>query len=420
MNHFYFVLFVFAFLCGLCSAKLGYFWHLSDNHVQDYYKENSDPTDHCIRGKGDAGKFGHYDCFAPYPIEYTAFSLIPTLRPDECVNENPMFILWTGDIVAFHDEYAPSDITWDLQNVTVLLQKLQKDLGANIPVYPVIGNHDSSPQNQLKAEGDWVYTTLAEMWKPFLPSDCLASLKKSGYYSLKVKNNLRLIVLNTVLYYELNNQTIGQSDPGGQIKWLAEQLAIAKKNNEYVYIAGHVPPRGMGGCFRPEYGKPFLDAMKGYHNIIKGSFWGHCHQDSFQLVGNITSGDYHVGHLAPTLGTNWYTDPAFRRFMIDVDTYEVQNWRTFYMHLPDANKEGKIKWNVLYDAKKSYGLADGTPKSMYSFIKGLQTNTTAFNLVYSRIKSGAYMSACDSQCKKRYICSMLYPHMYGYDECLKR
>jgi len=416
-------LFVLAVLCCLCSAaKLGYFWHISDNHMQSDYLEGSDPVYHCAnpKYKGNAGKFGDYDCRSPYAVEYTALSLIPTLRPDECKNDNPLFILWTGDTVASRaGKYEPDDITWDLNNITVLLQKLQKDLGAKIPVYPLLGNHDASPQHQLKPVGDWVYNTLAEMWKPFLPSDALASLKKSGYYSLKIKSNLRLIVLNTVLYYTLNNETVGIEDPGDQMKWLAGQLADAKKNKEYVYVAGHVPPRAIADCFRDCYAKAFVDVFKGYHDIIKASFWGHCHMDTFMLMGNVTSGDYHVGHIAPTLGSHYHTDPAFRRVIIDTDTYEVQNWRTFYMHLPDANRDKKIVWKVLYDAKDSYGIKDGSPKTMRAFMESLRTNSTAFNLYYNRLKSGAPMPACDNNCKKTQICGLLYPHKYGFDECVK-
>jgi len=411
---------VVSLLCVVSNAKLGYFWHISDNHMQSDYKEGTDPEWHCTKYKGDAGKFGHYKCRAPYAVEFTAISEIPTLRPDECKNDLPQFILWTGDSVASRlGSYEPDAITWDLRNVTDLFNILRKKLGAKIPVYPVLGNHDSSPQHFFKAVGDWVYPVVAKLWQPYLPADAIATLSKSGYYSVKVNNKLRLIVLNTNLYYELNNLTLGVVDPGGQIKWLHNELQKAKNNNELVYIAGHVPPRGMGGCFRPEYGKPFLEAMKGFHSIIKASFWGHCHMDAFHLVGNITSGDYHVGHYAPTLGTNYYTDPAFRRVLIDTDTFEVKNWRTFYMHLPDANKEGRIRWKVLYDAHSAYGIEDANPKTMLSLIKKMSKDSNLFKSYYNRLKSGANMGACDESCKKKWICSMLYPHMYGYDECVK-
>jgi len=44
----------------------------------------------------------------------------------------------------------------------------------------------------------------------------------------------RMIVLNTNLYYDQNNQTAGEEDPGGQFQWLEETLTNASKAEEMV------------------------------------------------------------------------------------------------------------------------------------------------------------------------------------------
>lgn len=43
-----------------------------------------------------------------------------------------------------------------------------------------------------------------------------------------------MVVLNTNLYYDQNNETAGEEDPGGQFQWLEETLTNASKADEMV------------------------------------------------------------------------------------------------------------------------------------------------------------------------------------------
>ena len=47
---------------------------------------------------------------------------------------------------------------------------------------------------------------------------------KGGYYSQQVSDNIRLLALNTNLYYRSNHVTKEMSDPAGQLEWLKHQL----------------------------------------------------------------------------------------------------------------------------------------------------------------------------------------------------
>jgi len=265
-----------------------------------------------------------------------------------------------------------------------------------------------------------VYNTVSDLWEPFLPKSALTTLKKSGYYSVKVNKDLRLIVLNTVLYYVSNKKCVDHKDPGGQMAWLRSELAAAKKAGENVYIAGHIPVRGTGGCFHTKFEKPFLEAMKGYHHIIKGSFWGHCHIDTFQLFGNHTTGDFHVAHLASTMGSDGSRDPSFRRYIFDTSKgYAIQDWRTFYMDLPASNQAGKVKWGTLYDAKTAYGIADATPASMLALVNKMKTDSALASKSYSYMHGGGPIGGCDAACIKRMTCAMLHPSTKGFEKCDK-
>jgi len=417
------VLFCLVALVGLCTAELGYFWHFSDTHMQSDYKEGASTKekDGCYKGKGDAGKFGSYHCRSPYPVELTGTSEMPTLRPDEVPDRDPLFILWTGDSVAKRGgEYSKEVITYDLKNLTDVMVKLYQSFGGKVPLYPVLGNHDAYPQHHQEEKEDWVYKLVADLWKPFLPEDALKTLKEHGYYTISINKKLRLIVLNTVLYYVHNSYTKNIEDPGGQMAWLKKELEKAKQNGEVVYIAGHVPVRGHSGDFQAHFEKPFLKAMEGYHSIIKGSFWGHCHVDTFQLIGDYSTGDFHVGHLASTMGSPNYRNPSFRRYLFDTSKdYDIQDWRTFYMDLEEANKAGKIKWNTLYDAKTAYNISDATPQSILGLIKNMQNDENLFEAVWSKERTGVTHGECDKSCHKKTICTMLHPTESDYNKCLK-
>jgi len=417
------VLFIFAIavLCALCYAAPGYFFHITDTHVQSDYKAGSDPNKGCYEGKGKAGKFGDYNCRPPYSVEKTAMLSMPKLAPEECPTALPLFVLWTGDSVAKRNgKYSKEAIEYNLKNITQMFDTLHKHYDGKVPIYPVIGNHDAYPQHQLPGKEYWVYDYVAGLWEPFLPKSALTTIKKSGYYTVKVNNELRLIALNTVLYYRSNNMThVSQKDPGGQIAWLKETLAEAKKSNEVVYIAGHIPIRGYGDSFRDAYVGSFLEAMKPYQDIIKGSFWGHHHVDTFQLLGENVN-EAHVGHLGGSISAQGDRNPSFRRYMFDTSKqYELTSWRTYYMDLPAANKEGKITWKTLFDSRTDYGLKDLTPQSIVNFAKRLADNETLYNDMWKHRFGGGPIDKCDSTCRRRFLCSVIHTAHDDYEKCIK-
>jgi len=416
------VLFIFALavLCALCYAKTGYFFHISDTHVQSDYKEGSNTKKGCYAGTGSAGKFGDYRCRPPYEVEQTAMLSMPKFVPEECPTELPLFVLWTGDSVAKRDgKYSKEGIEYNLRNITEMFDILYKRYNGKVPIYPVIGNHDTYPQHQLPGKEYWLYDFVADLWEPFLPKSALTTIKKSGYYTVDVNSELRLIVLNTVLYYHPNTMTnSSDKDPGGQIAWLKETLADAKKNNQAVYIAGHVPIRGYGGSFRYSYVSEFLEAMKPYQSIIKGSFWGHNHVDTFQLIGENTK-EAHVGHLASSISPGNGKNPSFRRYIFDTSKqYELTRWRTFYMDLPKSNEVGKITWKTLFDSKTDYGLKDLTPASIVNFAKRLADDDSLFQKMWNHRTADGHIKNCDSKCKRDFLCSVVHTLHDDYEKCI--
>lgn len=65
----------------------------------------------------------------------------------------------------------------------------------------------------------------------FVPCSVFAG----GFYSQLAKPGLRVVSLNTILYYSPNNVTQNMTDPAGQFEWLEKTLEKAAENREKVY-----------------------------------------------------------------------------------------------------------------------------------------------------------------------------------------
>lgn len=70
----------------------------------------------------------------------------------------------------------------------------------------------------------------------FINRICLKFVFIGGFYTQKVSNNpkLRIISLNTNLYYGPNSVTLNQTDPANQFEWLENTLNISQQNKEKV------------------------------------------------------------------------------------------------------------------------------------------------------------------------------------------
>ena len=64
-----------------------------------------------------------------------------------------------------------------------------------------------------------------------------------GYYTELIKPGMRLIGLNTNLYFVLNELVRGNEDPAGQFAWLDQTLTLAKNRVEKVSKTGPCCPR---------------------------------------------------------------------------------------------------------------------------------------------------------------------------------
>ena len=246
------------------------------------------------------------------------------------------------------------------------------------------------------------------------------TFKKGGYYTELIHSGLRLIALNTNIYYNRNKfVNLTDPDPAGQFAWLKKQLQLARQNNELVYVAGHVPPGNMTSTenFYRVFNKPFINAFEGYHDIIVASFWGHLHIDWWTFIGKLgVSGKYHPAFLVSTLASKTNSDPSFRLFEYDSESFVILDYTTFYMNLSEANLKGKITWKKLYSAAKDFDVTVLSANNMFMEFTKMKNNDKEFKKVYGRRK--AISTPCVGTCKKKALCAMGYTEVTEYEKCV--
>ncbi|MBN3270471.1 ASM3A phosphodiesterase, partial [Polyodon spathula] len=155
-----------------------------------------------------------------------------------------------------------------------------------------------------------------------------------GFYSQIVKPNLRLISLNTILYYSPNHATENMTDPAGQFEWLEGTLDTSQQTNEKVYIIAHVPVGYLPfarntTAVREHFNERLVSIFRKYSNVIAGHFYGHTHRDSIMVLldeqGNAVNSLFVAPAVTPIMGVleSQSNNPGFRLYQYDSSDYNL-------------------------------------------------------------------------------------------------
>lgn len=60
----------------------------------------------------------------------------------------------------------------------------------------------------------WLYNDTAEIWSDYIYGDMLDTFLNGGFYTTVITPGLRIVAINTVLYYKYNEFTNSSSDKG--------------------------------------------------------------------------------------------------------------------------------------------------------------------------------------------------------------
>ncbi|KAM9723193.1 acid sphingomyelinase-like phosphodiesterase 3b [Menidia menidia] len=410
-------------------ALTGRFWHITDLHWDPTYKLTDNPELVCSssgkRPASGAGKFGDYVCDSPWELINSSMYAMKKILPD------PDFIVWTGD----DTPHVPNEDLGEeaVVNIVGNLSHLLTEVFPDTKVYSALGNHDYHPKSQFPGAPNYIYDRISDMWQNWLDPASRETFKEGGYYTERLLNRagLRMLVLNTNLYYDQNKETKNSDDPAGQFSWLDRILTEAANNKEKVYIIGHVPP----GFFEKKRSKPwftsrfnrlYLDLILKHHSVIIGQFFGHHHTDSFRMFYNAEGLPISTMFLSPGV-TPWETtlpgvvnganNPGIRVFEYDRDTLLVKDVVTYYMNLTQVNADAE-RWEKEYRLTESFRVPDASPASMHRVLEQIATDPCYLQKYYHFNSVFYDLTDCDSNCRVDHVCAAREVDFERYERCL--
>eukprot|EP01080_Neovahlkampfia_damariscottae_P006734 gene6734-10899_t len=422
----------FIVLIVLVSAKVGYFWQISDPHFDSNYKEGGDKENCnyeivCCRHifpntTKKAGKFGAPDgmnCNSPLVTIKSTFNFIKTLTAR--LNPKPSFLLMTGD-------YAGHDI--ELQTKEGNLQKIKEftdfteDMNSGMKIYPSFGNHDGFPCDTLndKQPNDML-NQLSRIWsKHRLTPESINNIRKGGYYTERIMPGLRVINMNTQWSSMLNAYLLVDSskDHANHMKFIKDSLELAARNNEKVIILGHIRPRGDSTRWFPSKLLEFEELIQKHHQRIIGQFYGHTHTDSISFMMNKDNKIINPMFVGGVIVTKTKKHPTVRLYKYNADDFKLLDYEDFYIPLKESEAIGEIIWKSLYKFTEEYNLPDLSNESFEKLYESFKISDVNWKKYLWNYRSRYTNKVCQGNCKKTELCKMISPTQQRLMECLKR
>ena len=230
---------------------------------------------------------------------------------------NARFVTVSGDLIShgFSCKYShlfpnakPGDyeafVTRTLEFVVASLRTTLP----NVPIYPALGNNDTACGDyQLDARSPFLSAAGKVILQDVPKSQRQEALKTfalGGYYTVRFPAPLahtRLIVLNHLFMSGKYSSCGGAPDPAEideQLGWAREQLTLARREHEKVWIMGHIPPgvniyataAKMADVCGGKAPVMFLSSERleklllEFDDVIELGLFGHTHMDEVRLV----------------------------------------------------------------------------------------------------------------------------------------
>ncbi len=323
------------------------------------------------------------------------------------------FIVYTGDLPAHYYcndgvcYLAPGERGQHNQNLQTILTGLRRLATQHAkPLFYLPGNNDGLAGDYYSFADSMQQTPFVlvpDQTNPYPALNIVAGKTKApcivsnpqpklGYYAARPVPGLRLLCLNTVIYnpgFTPVDGTNQLADGDAQMKWIASQLAEAKKMGEKVYIAMHIPPGLDAYSGRAMWAKlpgqtttwlnRFLTLTDQYQTSIAGILYGHTHMDEVRRLYNpagnrITT----VAVSCPGVTPQHQNNPGFKTVTFDAASKQLLDFTTYYT-TPSAAAWG----NATYTFRATY---PGKPQaSIYQRLAALPLNvvTSSMNSIFT-------------------------------------
>lgn len=175
--------------------------------------------------------------------------------------------------------------------------------------------------DQSRWETVELYSLLADTWS-WLPEQALETIRYAGYYTILVRDNLRIIALNNNEGYTYNWWLLYDARyAAAQLQWLHDTLLEAERNGEKVHILAHIPAayRDVLKSYSREYNR----IVDRFWDTISAQFNGHTHNDQFTMFYARDQPNVAVNVAWNGGSATAYSDvnPNYRVYSVDQETY---------------------------------------------------------------------------------------------------
>ncbi|RAL59825.1 hypothetical protein DID88_000454 [Monilinia fructigena] len=288
-------------------------------------------------------------CDTPYFLALAALQSIGALTGTDGNGTEPAFTIYTGDLVS-HDtqnQMSRAYVEYTETSIFSMFKSYIKN-----PIFPVLGNHDSNPENidgphslpgPLGKQFSWNYDHVAGLWQHngwLSKEDAEEAAIHYAAYSVKTHLGLRIITLNTDFWYRsnyLNFINTTNPDASGSFKFMIQELQAAEDAGERVWIIGHVLSGWDGTNPLPNPTNLFYQIVDRYSpHVIANVFFGHTHEDQVILYysnnGTVqdSSTALTTGWIGPSVTPLTNLNSGYRMYEIDTGTFDIMDAYTFY------------------------------------------------------------------------------------------
>lgn len=287
---------------------------------------------------------------------------------------NSQFVIILGDFFGHefrqyyrkytHDHSASGYHNFIKKTLIFLSNEIRKTFPA-IDVYMVVGNNDSYQNDYYANPQGPFFHDAANLWSRFIRETASSQkmqkeFSNAGYYAIDIGAypKMRLIVLNTTLFsYKAKGENIAEAALQ-ELNWLHQELAMARKNQQKILIAMHIPPQvdmyltsrirlfTLLNLWKDRYIIRFRSELNEFASDIAGILAAHLHFSWFQILAFDTGEIPMIG--TPSISPIFGNDPGFNILKYSVYSSKVENFISYSYPLK------KHVWGALHDRNQVY------------------------------------------------------------------
>ncbi len=273
-----------------------------------------------------------------------------------------------------------------------------------VPVFAALGNNDSDCDDyRLDPHSSFLADIAKRVVAGYSSSASKAALETftaGGYYSAALPAPLRharLLVLDDIFMSNHYQTCGGKSDSTAarlQISWLRQQLALARRNGEKVWVMGHIPlgidPYStlskMKSVCDGKSAETFLSSdelaitLTEFGDVIQLAIFAHTHMDELRLLKPPPDASHPATRpgvaikMVPSISPINGNSPSFTVARIDPSSAVMSDYEVISV----SNQSGAdIAWTEEYDFADTYHQPAFSASSLEKLIAGFRADPLA-------------------------------------------